>query len=97
MVKTELNFSVCPKNLRLLYTNTEFFVSRDIVLFGFNIINKKYSPPESAKSNQVNEDPKLECCDGVSIGIQSRAFRKCMLLSHSRPNKTSKTGDNGHL
>jgi hypothetical protein len=63
------------------HTHNEFFVSRDIVLFGFNIINKKYSPPESANSNQIIEDPKLLGCDGVPIGIQSRAFRKYMLLS----------------
>jgi hypothetical protein len=58
MVTTELNFNVCPKNLRLLYTHTlNFFVSRDTVLFGFNTTNKKYSSPEGANNNQINEDP----------------------------------------
>jgi hypothetical protein len=58
MVTPSLNFNVCPKNLRLLYTHIDFFfVSKDIVLFGFNTINKKYSSPEIANSNQIIEGP----------------------------------------
>ena len=41
MVTTELIFNICPKKLELLYRHLEFFVSRYIVLFGFNIINKR--------------------------------------------------------
>lgn len=96
MVTTELNFNVMSKEPKTTYT-MKFFVSRDIVLFGLNIINNKYSPPDSANSNQIIKIRKLLGCNGVPFGIQSRAFRKCMLLSHSRPNKNNKTGDNGHL